>query len=325
MSTVLLVRIEAIPLEARIIVLAASIVLSASGFGVAKNQADLSELPRLTVEAADSLTAVAERVRGFDATRLRGIMRLTGLTDVGLPIRVVLLSKNSIVARNTPPWIAGFADADRDVVVLFPDRIGSYPYGSLEGVLHHEVAHILTARATAGGRIPRWFNEGLASAAESNWGLDDRSRFAWQMIVGGEVTVTELEGLFGEGPRESARAYVLADALVRDLLEHYGPDTAARVLARMANGEGFEQALHHITGATSTGIVRAFWTRYRTWERWIDFVGRPFTLWSFVTFLALVAIWKARRRRAEKRCRWEAEEQAEDDAWEEHRRRYRVH
>ena len=127
MSTVLLVRIEAIPLEARIIVLAASIVLSASVFGVAKNQADRSELPRLTVEAADSLTAVAERVRGFDATRLRGIMRLTGLTDVGLPIRVVLLSKNSIVARNTPPWIAGFADADRDVVVLFPDRIGSYP------------------------------------------------------------------------------------------------------------------------------------------------------------------------------------------------------
>ena len=309
----------------RVVALAASIVLSASVSGVAQNQADLSELPQITVEAADSLAAVAERVRGFDANRLRGILRLTGLTDVGPPIRVVLLSENSAVARNTPPWVAGFADAGRDVVVLFPGRIGSYPYGSLEGVLHHEVAHILTARAAAGGRIPRWFNEGLASAAERNWGLDDRSRFAWQMIVGSQVTVTELEGLFAEGPREVARAYILADALVRELLERSGPDAAARVLARMANGEGFEQALYGITGATSTGVVRAFWTRHRTWERWIDFVGRPFALWSFVTLLALVAIWKARQRRAEKRRRWEAEEQAEDDTWEEHRRRDRVH
>ena len=309
----------------RVVALAASMVLSASVSVVARNQTDPSALPRITVEAADSLAAVAERLRRFDATRLRGIMRLTGLTDVGPPIRVVLLSGDSAVARNTPPWVAGFADAGRDVVVLFPGRIGSYPYGSLDGVLDHELAHILTARAAGGGRVPRWFNEGLASAAERSWGLDDRSRFAWQLIVGSQVTVTELEGLFAEGPREVARAYILADALVRDLLERSGPDAAARVLGRMANGEGFEQALYGVTGTTSTGVVRAFWRRHRTWERWIDFVGRPFALWSFVTLLALVAIWRSRRRRAAKRRQWEAEERAEDDAWEDHRRKYRIH
>ena len=283
------------------------------------------EFPALIVEAPESLSGVAGRVQDFDRSRLAGIMALTGLRTAGAPIRVILLAADSNMAERTPPWVAGFADPTRDLIVLFPARIGSYPYDSLEKVVHHEVAHVLTSRAAGGGRIPRWFDEGLASAAESNWGLDDRSRFAWEAVVGGRVTIAELEGLFKKGRREVARAYILADALVRDLLARHGSDGAAGVLARMASGEPFEQALYRVTGSTSNGAVDLFWTRHLTWERWITILGRPFTLWSVMTLLALVAIWIHRRRRAEKRRQWEAEEQAEEQAWEEHRRRYRIH
>jgi len=283
------------------------------------------QLPALIVEAPESLSGLARRVQNFDRSRLAGIMTLTGLRTAGAPIRVILLAADSNKAEDTPPWVAGFADPTRNLIVLFPERIGSYPYDSLEEVLHHEVAHVLTSRAAGGGRIPRWFDEGLASAAESNWGLDDRSRFTWETVVGGRVTIAELEGLFKEGRREVARAYILADAIVRDLLARHGSDFAAGVLARMARGEPFEQALYRVTGSTSNGTVNLFWTRHSTWERWIAVFGRPFTLWSVMTLLALIAIWTHRRRRAEKWRQWEAEEQAEEQAWEEHRRRYRIH
>lgn len=58
---------------------------------------------------------------------------------------------------------------------------------------------------------------------------------------------------------------------------------------------------------------------------WFGVAGHPFVQWSLITLLALVAIWRHRRRRQERRLRWEMEETAERRDWEEHRRRYRVH
>ena len=281
--------------------------------------------PNLVVEAPDSLRAIAERIRSFDRARLAAIMTLTGLPAPGAPIRVVLLPEETALARDTPPWVAAFADATRDLVVLFPTRIGSYPYDSLDVVLHHEVAHILLARAAAGGRIPRWFNEGVASMAERSWDLSVRSRFAWEATVGGSISITQLEGLFGKGRREAVRAYVVAHALVRDLLQHYGAGIVSSILARMTAGETFDQAFIAGTGTTASGAMQAFWQRTTNWERWIAFAARPLTLWTLVTALALLAIWKQRRRRAEKRRQWEAEERATAQAWEECQRRHQIH
>ncbi len=299
------------------------IALAAGGLSV--GTAAAGYLPVLEVDAPDSLAAVAARARGFDTRALASIMVLTGLADAGAPIRVRLVPEHAELARATPTWVAGFADASRDLVVLFPERIGSYPYGSLETVLHHEVAHVLTARAAGGRRVPRWFNEGLASAAERTWGLGARSRFAWEVVAGGRLTATQIEGLFAQGPREVARAYVLSDALVRDLLERHGPHAPARILSGMARGAPFEIALYAATGSSVDALVAAFWARHDLWKSWISFAGQPFVQWSLITLLALAAIWRHRQRRRERRLQWELEERAEEQAWEEHRRRYRVH
>ena len=279
----------------------------------------------LVVDAPAELENVASHVRDFDTARLVSVMRLTGTQGAEFPIRVVLMLEQSATARDTPEWVAGFADSAHDLVVLFPSRIGSYPYGSLEGVVYHEVAHILINRAADGRPVPRWFNEGLASAAERSWGLGDRSRFTWELLVGGALTATQLETLFGQGRREVTRAYVLSEALVRDILQRHGPLTAARILRQMGDGVSFEAALYATTGLTVSEHVGLFWDRHAVWKRWITLAGHPFALWSFATFLALVAIWRHRRRRSERRQQWEMEERAEDQAWDEHRRRYRVH
>jgi hypothetical protein len=290
--------------------------------GLARGQ---TRLPELAVEAPEALAATAEQIRRLDQTRLANIVTLTGLADPGPPIRVVLVPERTAIARDTPAWIAAFADARRDLVVLFPDRIGSYPYDSLETVLHHEVAHVLAARAAGGGAIPRWFNEGLASAAERTWGLEARSRFVWEMLAGNPMTPAELEGLFTQGSRDVARAYVLSERLVRDLLEEHGAGTAARILAGMARGAPFEVALYAATGSSVDTVMRSFRNRHAVWESWIGAAGHPFTQWVLITSLALVAIWRHRRRRRERRRLWELEEQAEAEAWEQHRHRYRTH
>ena len=93
--------------------------------------------PTLRIDAPASLEAVAERVGRFPLSRLTTAMTLAGLTRAGPPIDVLLIAESSDLARGTPPWISGFADAGRNLVVLFPDRARSYPSDSLETLLHH--------------------------------------------------------------------------------------------------------------------------------------------------------------------------------------------
>ena len=282
-------------------------------------------LPTLRVEAPERLRGAAGQLARLDVGRLAAVMRLVGLADPGNPIRVALVPEETRLARDAPPWVAAFADPEHDLIVLFPGRIGSYPHDSLEVVVHHAVAHILTARAAGGGRLPRWFSEGLASVAERSWGVGNRSRFFWATLAGGQPTVTALEGLFYQGERDAARAYVISHALVRDLLRRHGGRVAARILAGVAAGAPFDLAFVDATGTTVRGAARVFWRTSGGWEEWITFVASPFTLWMMIAVLSLAAIWRHRQRRAERRRQWEAEERFEADGWDDPPRDYRLH
>ena len=284
-----------------------------------------SQFPELQVEAAEQLKAISVQIRQLDLGRLRNIMRLTGLQGSGEPIRVVLIAEDSRLARDTSPWIAAFADPTNDLIVMFPARIGTYPYDSVEVVLHHEVAHILASRAAGGNQLPRWFSEGLASTSERSWGIGSRSRFLLANVTNGELTIAELDRLFHGTEHEIGQAYTVAHALVRNLVQRYGPSVIHRVLASMASGETFQTSFFSATGTTIEGANRIFWDTGGGWEEWITFLASPFAIWTLTTILALAAIWRHRRRRVERQLQWEEDEHLEAEKWKIHSSNYRVH
>ena len=294
-------------------------------FATAMPASSQLRLPELQVEAPDQLKAISVAVRQLDIGRLGNVMRLIGLQEAGEPIRVVLVTEDSRLARDTSPWVAAFADPTNDLVVMFPARIGAYPYDSVEVVLHHEVAHILASRAAGGNHLPRWFSEGLASTSERSWGISSRSRFLLANVTNGEPTIAELDRLFYGTEPEIGQAYTIAHALVRNLVQRYGPSLIHRVLASMASGETFETSFFNATGSTIDSANRIFWDTGGGWEEWVTFLASPFIIWTLITILALAAIWRHRRRRAERQLQWEEDERFEDENWKIHRSNYRVH
>ena len=278
---------------------------------VSSDAGQMASPPTLRVDAPASLAAVAQQVRRFPASHLTSAVALSGLVSTGPPIDVLLIAENSGLAQNTPPWISGFADAKRNMVVLFPSRARSYPSSSLETLLRHEVAHILFARAAGGQQLPRWFNEGLALAAERPAGLGDRSRLAWTLVRHGPVPLNELERLFGEGQAANQRAYAIASALVRELLRVHGETAAGQVLSLVGRGHTFSAAFEMVAGEPVQVAVSRFWNRQRLWGRWIPFLTGPAFLWMLITVLALYAIGIRQRRSAEQRRAWDEEEEAE--------------
>lgn len=226
-------------------------------------------------------------------------MELVGLDAPGSDIRVVLAPESSPLAREVPAWVAGYTDGVSNVVVILAERSPSYPDGELEEVLAHEVAHVLIHRAAGGRPLPRWFDEGLAMLAARSWRLRDQTELALGLLWGPRVPLWKLDDLFQGDRRQVERGYALSGTLVQDLLERYGTAVPRIVLARVAQGDTFGEAMRAATGATLADVGEAFWERQATLKRWIPILTSTAALWFAISILAIVAGIRRRRRRAE--------------------------
>lgn len=265
--------------------------------------------PRLIVEAPAGWEATAERLRAVGPEELASAMRLVGLTEPGPPIRVIVAPEGSGPATLVAPWISGYALSDKGLVVVMPQRVGSYPDNSLEELLRHEVAHVLVSRAAGDRPLPRWFHEGMAMIAGGSWGFDDRSHLTLALLADRPVSLAELEERFQGGQSEVNRAYAIAAAFVRDLFDRYGPEAAPKAMAGVARGLTFEEAFREATGVALAQAESDFWGRQTFWYRWVPILTSSVTLWLLITMLALWAIRRRRERDAAQRRIWEEEEE----------------
>jgi hypothetical protein len=275
------------------------------------SQLQPGSIPQLTIEAPQELATARARLASFDTARLRGVMELVGLNEAGNPIRVALLPESYPMSQRTPPPTAGYALPDEGLIVLFPARSPRYPHDTLEDVLHHEVAHVLMARAAGGGELPLWFHEGMAVLAERRWGLEDQARLMRELFLVSRTPLDAIDAMFASDEGSKARAYTLASAFVRDLIARHGSDAPAGILRRVRDGETFERAFAITTGESVAQAENVFWRRHRFWTSILSFLTTSTALWMIVTVIALVAIIRRRQQRAARRKRWEEEEAEE--------------
>ena len=97
-------------------------------------------------------------------------------------------------------------------------------------LLRHEVAHVMVEEAAGGKPVPRWLNEGIATVAARQWGLEDRARYAAAVIGRGPKSTLQLDRAFRQSAGEVRRAYALSAGFVRFLQAEYGILTPALIL-----------------------------------------------------------------------------------------------
>lgn len=262
----------------------------------------------LVIEAPAGFTAAAARIRQLDGTDLARVAELLGANAEIGSVRVILAEERSPLAARAPSWVSGYALPPLATVVLFPERVPSYPDRTLEALVVHELSHLLIAHAAGFRAMPRWFDEGLATVAAREWGIEDRARFAMAVIGPGPRSLGELEdGFVGDAPR-AARAYAVSAALVRHLIRRFGPHFVATTLRAVAAGVPFDEAFHRSTGSSPAVAATLFFRRETFWNTWVPFLTSSTALWMGITVLTLLAIRARRRRDAEIRARWAEEE-----------------
>ncbi len=225
-------------------------------------------------------------------------MNLIGVEQPGNPIRVIIAPEQSDWARQTPPWVSGYAISEQDLIVLLPERVMGYPNDSFDSLFEHELAHILIGRAAGGQSVPRWFDEGLAMVAAHSWNVEDRARLVWAMVMEQPISLPELAQRFHQDEASAHQAYVLAHALIRYGLQHFGDNWPKRVLASLAQGYSFEQSVVLTTSLSLEQVQADFWDSQSLWTRWVPVVTSSLTLWVGILGLALY-VFKKQRQRAE--------------------------
>ena len=265
----------------------------------------------ILVTAPASLSGHAARVRATDIASLADALTRAGL-ELPPEIRVTLIPEDDEGAAAIPQWIVGLASGERDVVI-FPERVLSYPYDSLESVVRHEAAHLaLTARAGS-APLPRWFHEGVATSVDRGWKTTARLNLLLAMLA--RPDIAELTRLFVSPSESDTRhAYLLAALLVHNLRERHGPAIPGAIAGRVAAGVPFAEAFRLETGLTPDAAADEAWVGYRRWTAWLPAVTSPSAAWTLILVLALVAFLAQRRRRARSRRRWDDEDLPRESA-----------
>jgi hypothetical protein len=262
----------------------------------------------LTVDAPASLAPSARRIRDMDRAALADALGRAGLV---LPdrMRVVLIASDDPRAIATPDWIVGRAAGTRNIVI-FPERIGSYPYGSLESVVRHEIVHLALSTRARGAPLPRWFHEGVAVSVGSGWGVRDEIRLL--LAAFDRPSIADLRRLFTSvRHEEAAQAYLLAGALVDEVRARHGSETPGTIAGEVAGGLSFDAAFARVTGERADEAAARAWVGYRRLSRVLPAVTSPTAVWLLVLAVAALAFAVSVRRRRRRRRQWDEEEKEE--------------
>ena len=206
-----------------------------------------------------------------------------------------------------PHWGVGVAFPETGVVVLkkLPGR-----GGELLKVGRHEMAHILLHHALP-GRVPVWFDEGVAMWAAQEWRLRQSVEVFYAVLSGGLVPLKEIDDVLSFASPRAHLAYTQSLLAVTFLIHAGGPDAVGEMVSELASGSPFDVALYRVTGLTPHQFERR-WARYvRGRFSLTAMLVEPKALWVYLALLFLAAYVAVRVRNRSVLKRWENEDPAD--------------
>ncbi len=181
------------------------------------------------------------------------------------PTRLILYADIARMRQDlgggTSPWVGGAAIAEFNVTVLFAPVENRNPF-DLQATVAHEMTHIVLEHRTDNpfGGLPAWLHEGLATTVES----DLVERFPYADIMTRVVEQDEfvsLRGITGSFPaagRAALNAYAQSNSLVAYIIEEWGDEGIAQLLAAYAGGVSDDEAVQAALGVSLAELERAW-------------------------------------------------------------------
>jgi len=188
----------------------------------------------------------------------------------------------------------------------------------LRTVVMHELAHELLDQACGkhGGRIPRWFHEGLAQvlAGDTYLGASEEM-IVWRAATGQLTPFYELEERFPSGKLALSIAYAQSYSFVTWLARAYGVDTLLEMARAVDEDTTLEHAMVGSTGKPTEALYEG-WRHHLvhgSGAAWRSVLSDFFPLFM-VLILPVLAVAMIRRMKADQAARERLLRQEREDA-----------
>lgn len=195
-------------------------------------------------------------------------------------------------------WVGGQARPELGAILAgIPNSLAAP--GEMERLIPHELTHLLVYEATGRklGRVPSWFNEGLAALNERR---PDPNRETLVKQALAQDSLIPLEALCAPFPldEDAARlAYAQSASIVGYLREEYGSQVIRDLLAAYADNASCDAGVTRVLGKSLNGLDSS-------WRADLAQQGQAFValregavwlaLWLLTALLALplVGVWR---------------------------------
>ncbi|WP_435104091.1 tetratricopeptide repeat protein [Arhodomonas sp. AD133] len=151
------------------------------------------------------------------------------------------------------------------VIALNSPSSGTFGPFNWASAVWHEIAHSFHLAAT-GGRMPRWFSEGLAvyeeRAAHPGWGMDVTPDFLHAFHSGRLPPASDMDRAFlrPSYPRQIAHAYYQASLVVAFIEQRHGFDAVVAMIEGFAEGATTAELIAKRFAMKPAAFDRAFET-----------------------------------------------------------------
>jgi hypothetical protein len=197
----------------------------------------------------------AERLAEAAVESLRIMGPVTG-ADTETPIVMTLYNNNAemigaVVSRSLASSrelvTEGQAFDAESVVLVLAGR-------SDIGTATHEMTHILVARAArSSGAVPLWLNEGLAEYGNLDQTVSYERFLEWAEGTDRLIPLKNLRSFPGD-PNLTLVAYGQGRSAVKYMIDEYGEEKMAELLATLGTGLGIDSALNTVYGFGVDGL-----------------------------------------------------------------------
>ena len=276
-----------------------------------------------------SSTLVTVRYRGQSDAFANQVLERTGvfLSDtsrfLGLPwmnqyLVVIARSKEEFVelqpgTRPAPEWAGALTyPALKMVLIMTPGsmRTGGNRYWSL---LQHETAHLLLgdAQAKHGVRLPRWFEEGIATYVSGEMNLSRLLQLGWAQATGATPDFRDLEFSFPSQSSQAGAAYARSYLFIKYLTRRFGEGAVARLLMESFQRGGISRGAAAAFGISLGDLLDGFDQYARVKATWIPVVTSTATIWALITLLFFITWFRKKVQGLRTVRQWEKEEEIE--------------
>ncbi|HSB51816.1 MAG TPA: hypothetical protein VLD40_04090 [Dissulfurispiraceae bacterium] len=246
----------------------------------------------VTVYYDDSLQAAAREVVAL-YPKAKAAIEGTLPWKVSFKPTVILTGRASFQHFSQNPKIVAFAVPADNLIVIDHSRVAADP-STLAATLKHEICHLQLHHYIAGGRLPRWLDEGYCQWTSDGIAevfIDSRtSQIERAVLAGRLIPLHDLSSAFPSEERSLVLAYEESKSVVEYVIREHGFPSLMAVFDDLKAGYSIDKAIEAALSYPTPDLEEQWLRALRGHIGWVSYFSTY--IYEFLFLLgALVTVY----------------------------------